>query len=411
MASTETTASWIFHRVHKQGSPGNSAMRYHPSLQLVSKKGDFVGHDSNGTYYYTIQSTNSQAIGDFDAAQDHSDGTTTGANGAPSGLQFGAQDVTKYGIIRLGGRSLRKARTNAGTFFDYVTNVSNGIIEELGDSLAFDLHRDATSVRGRRSSISSNVITLSDPEDARNFKEDMAIIASPNADMSSPRSGFAVVVAVDEDAGTVEVDDQSDITSFADNDYLARKGSVGTAVDGFDSHIPLTAPVYGSDSFRGVDRGANARKYAGIRINNTSAPLEENLGLAAIKIAQTAKGRASRAVLNPIDFWEVVRRLGAKTQYMGGGKPGYGYQGFTIETPAGSLTAVSDPDCPSNRARVLAPEEWQWKHVPGEWIYKIQDDGGKFFLRTGGADQIEGRVAMTGQTFCWLPGCQATIAT
>ncbi len=240
----------------------------------------------------------------------------------------------------------------------------------------------------------------------------MAVVASPNADGSSPRSGFAVVTAIDEDAGTVTLDDQSDITSFADSDILFRKGDEdGGVFDGLASHLPLTAPSSG-ESFRGVERSAHTRHYAGVRVNDTSTPIEENAGLVGVKIAQTARGRASHLLLNPINFWQVCRRLGAKVEYNGaGGTVGYGFEGMRIHTPAGSVLAVSDPDCPTNRGYMLNTEDFCWSHVPGgPWIYTIKDDKLGMFLRVHNADAIEGRIASTGNTIMWRGGTNGVFA-
>ncbi len=167
MASDTTTAAFIFKRKYADRKPGDNAQRFHPLLQLIKKKPDFVGHDSSGTFYYVMRSANPQAIsGQFADAQDAVDGTDSGADGASSGLQFGAQDVTKYGMIRLNGRALRKARQSDGAFVNLVSMESDGVIEEMGDTLAFELYRDANANRGTRSSISSNTVTLTTADDA-----------------------------------------------------------------------------------------------------------------------------------------------------------------------------------------------------------------------------------------------------
>src|SRR5690606_37988352 len=115
--------------------------------------------------------------------------------------------------------------------------------------------------------ISTNTITLTEADDVRNFKIGMTLIASANADGSTPRTGSAVVTAVDEDTGTVTVDSAAGITSFANSDYLFRKGDPGTCVDGLEVMFPLTAPTTG-DSFRGVDRSVDVRRLAGCRVND-----------------------------------------------------------------------------------------------------------------------------------------------
>ena len=412
MASDTSTATYIYKRKYHDGKPANSAVRFHPTLQLIKKSGKFEGHDANGTYYYVMKSSNPQGVsGSFTEAQETSDGTNTGADGASSGLQFGASDVVKYGVIRLDGRSLNKARSKAGAFVNLVSWETEGIINEMGNTLAFELFRDGNGDRGRRSSISSDTVTLTTADDARNFDVGMVVIASANEDGSSPRTGHAVVTKVNLSAGTITLDDESDITSFADNDYLFRIGDPGTCVDGFESLLPLASPSAG-ESHRGVDRSAYPEKYAGSRIDDTSTPIEENAGLVAVNIASVAKGRATHLVLNPVKFWEVCRRLNAKVEYQGGGgKAGYGFEGFMIHTPAGSLMAISDPDCPPSRGYVLNMSDFEWLHIPGApWIHPIKDDKGGMFLRVYNADAIEGRLRSDGQMFMWDGACSGVFS-
>lgn len=400
MGSNLTTVSYIYRRKYDDGRVGDLAMRDHPVMKMMTKSGG-MGGPATG-WFYAIRYGNPQGIsGTFSTAQSNASGS--------NGVQMQATRRKKYGVIQLDGEALAAAQDDKGAFLDLVTQESDGIIEEHGDTLAFELYRDGNGWRGQRSSISSDVITLSTADDARNFKVDMVLIASPNEDGSSARSGSATVVAVDEDAGTVEVDDASNITSFANDDYLFRQGDVGTIIDGFAAHLPLTAPSLGSDSFRGVDRGADPRRLSGVRVNDTATSIEENAGLCAVKISQIGK-RANILSINPIKFWEAARRLNAKVTYDGGGvKAAYGFEGFDIHTPAGTLRAVADPDCPTNRGYVLNLRTWYWKHLKA-WTHFIRDDGGGVSLRIYNDDGIEARTRSMGNVCCREPGCNGVFA-
>lgn len=408
MASDTTTANFIYKRKYSDKRPAEEAMRFHPSLQEISKKDGFVGHDTQGTFFYSVRTGNPQGVSqDFDAAQGISD---SASNGASVGEQFGAQRQVKYGIIRLDGQSLNAARGNEGAFIDLVSLESQGIFEEVGDTLAFELQRDGTGVRGQRASLAGNVVTLAVADNARNFKRNMVVVAGPNADGSGLRAGSTFVVALDEDAGTIELDNAGDITGFADDDFLFRIGDAGlVVVDGFESIIPLTAPGP-TDDFRNVNRSGDTRRLAGSRVNDTASSIEENAGLVATKIRQTG-GRANRLILNPIRFWEVIRRFQGKVYYAGaGGKVGYGFEAFDIVVGGMTLQCISDPDAPVDRGRVLNSETWTWKYLTSPWIHPIRDDNGNFFLRKPSADAIEGRVRTMGNVICWKPRDNGTFA-
>ena len=288
-----------------------------------------------------------------------------------------------------------------------VNQETDGILEEMGDSFAFDLYRVGDGVRGRRSSISGAKITLTVADDARNFKVGMLVVADDTITGLSLRGGSSDVTAVDEDAGTVTITSAADITSFADNDYLFRKGDPGTCMEGLSSHFPLTVPASG-ESWRGIDRSTDPRRYAGVRVDDTATTIEENAGLVAVKIGQV--GQTARIVtLNPIKFWEVCRRQGAKVTYDGGGmKASVGFEGFDLHTPAGTLRAISDPDCETTRGYVLNMDTLYIKHLKG--LPHIISDDGRANLRSAAADDIEARARGWCNLICTRPGANGVFS-
>ena len=221
-ASTTTTAAYLFKKVYSGDEPGDLAVRDHHLLKMMRKVGDFYGDG----FKYAIQTGNPQGVsGAFATAQ-------TNAKSS-KGKQPEAALKTKYGVITLDGVAMAKASNNAGAFMDLVTMETDGVLEEMGDTLAFDLFRDGNGVRGRRSSAATNVITLTVADDARNFKEGMTVIADNDITGASPRSGTTTVASINEDAGTVTLTSAAGITSFADNDYLFREGDPATCMEGF----------------------------------------------------------------------------------------------------------------------------------------------------------------------------------
>lgn len=376
-ASDITTVAFIYKKNYSDHAVGDLAMRDHPLFAMIAKQGGFTGT----TFDYAVRYGNPQGVsGTFADAQ-------SGASSS-KGLQFSASRKLKYGVITLNGEAMAAAEGNKGAFLDLVTQETDGVLAEMGDSLAFDLYRSGTGARGQRSSASTNVITLSLADDARNFKVGMTVIASANADGSSPRTGSTTVAGVDEDAGTVTLTSAAAITSFANSDYLFRKGDPGTCMEGLEVLTPLTAPA-AAESFRGRDRSVDPRRLAGSRVNDTASAIEENLGLCAVKVSQVG-AKCDRGVLNPIRFWEVARRLNAKVEYDGaGGKADYGFEFIAIHTPAGTIRVFSDPDCPTNRGRIFKMSSMYLKHLKG--LPHIVMDDGRPNLRAAAADDIEAR--------------------
>ena len=242
----------------------------------------------------------------------------------------------------------------------------------------------------------------------------MVVTASANQDGSSPRTGTTVITSVDPDAGTIGLD-TSAITSYADNDWLFRATTTGTnshIVEGFQSLFPLTAPSSG-ESYRGVDRSVSPHLLSGTRVDDTSAPAEDNAGLCAVKIRQEhriPKGFGV-VVLNPIKFYELTRRLNAKVTYDGGGVRAVdGFEGVDLATPAGVMRCIADPDCPQNRGFLLdlSPKSLCWKTLK-PWVHIVQDDGLKS-LRVYNDDSIEFRTRSMGNLIAKNPAAHGVFS-
>ena len=377
------------------------AMRDHPTQTAITKKDGMSG--PKASFYYSVKYANAQAIGTtFSTIQ-----TNGAATAGSSGVQFAASRMTMFGLITLTGDAIA-ACSGDGAMLDLITMEGGGAIEEHGSALSHQMFRDGNGALGRRSSESSDVTTLLTNNDARNFKVGMVLQASANASGSAPRTGSAPVLFVNEDAGTIGLD-TSAITNYSDNDYLFRDTTTGAnseIVDGIASIIPVTAPVYLTDSFRGVDRGVHPNLLSGSRVDDTSAPLEDNAGLVCAKIQDATKVRNGFGVIcvNTIDFYNFTRRTGAKVEYAGGGdKATVGFAGIDLATPAGIMRVMPDPDCPKGTGYALDLSTWCWK-TRYPWVHWIQDDGGKMSLRVYNGDSIEARTRSKGNLICEKPG-------
>lgn len=383
-ASTLTTVAYIFKRRYSDRQVTELAMRDHPTWWSITKEGGFTGAD----FAYPLTFANPQGVsGTFADAQ-------AGAE-VLQGVQPKMLRRKKYGIITLDGEAM-EASGDRGAFYDFVTRHTDGIIDEMGDSLAFDLQRDGSGMRGRRLSIAGNIITLTDGKEVRNFKRGMTVIASANADGSAPRVGSAKVTAVSRAASTVTVDNAAGIAAFANNDYLFRKGDPGTCMEGFETCTPVTAPAP-AESFRSIDRSVDVELLAGSRIIDTSLLIEESMGLCAVDISTVGK-KVKQGALYPTRFWEVARRANAKVCYEhAGGTADYGFEYMMIHTPGGSFKVYSDADVRVDRARLFHPDSHAYKRL-GETVHVIRADG-KPSMRSVGSDGVEVRVRAMGNYY------------
>jgi hypothetical protein len=375
-ASDLTSVAHIYKRKYSEKEVAEVATREHPTFHMISKEGGFNG----SAFYYPI---------DYGWPQGVSGTFATAQSGAAStkGKQLVASRKAKYGVITLNGEAMAAARGNAGAFYDLVTKETDRILHEMGDSFAFDLFRDGNGIRGQRASIAGEIVTLTDANDTRNFKVGMTVGADDTATGLSPRTGTTTVASINEDGGTITLTAQASITAFANSDYLFRAGDPGTCMEGLAACTPLTAPA-AAESFRGIDRSTDVYGLAGVRVNDTTASIVQNMGLCATKAGQRGK-KLKQGVLNPINFWTVSQLLGAKVEYDGGGTAEVGFEHIVIHTPGGATKVYSDPDCPVNRFYMFNPAAHYLKHLDG--LPHIVKDDGRPSMRTASADDIEVR--------------------
>jgi hypothetical protein len=154
---------------------------------------------------------------------------------------------------------------------------------------------------------------------------------------------------------------------FAATDYLFCIGDPGTGIEGMETCTPLSAPVYLSDSFRGIDRGVDPEALAGSRLDDTSLNAEVALTKLAVLVSDMGKSHAlNQAFLNPVHFYNITQRLGSKVEYTdGGGAANYGFEFINLHTAAGTMRVYSDPDCPLNRGRASREGSQYIKHMGG----------------------------------------------
>lgn len=390
--STITTAAHITKKLYLSGElPTELAKRDHPYFEMIMERSNYFGEEA----IYSWRHTHPQAIaGDFGNAQ------TQAGSSSSKGLKPAMTPATKYGVIRVGGVDMLRTKNNQAAFVRLFRHEAEGLFDEMGDNIAFDLYREGNGQRGQRASISTDTVTLTDFDTARNFKIGMTVIASANADGSSPRTGSTTVAAVNLDLGQVTLTSAAAITSFADNDYLFRQGDPGTCSDGLEDLTPLTAPAIG-ESFRGVDRGVYPELNAGVRVNDSTIQPEEAIGLAAVKISQNG-GRADCAYLNPVTHWAISRRLNAKVEYEGaGGSADYGFEYFMIHNSGARIKTYADPDCPVNRIRICKKSDCLLAHA--DPVVHIINDDGNYSLRISNEDGLEQRVRSVIQQYQLRP--------
>ncbi len=381
--------AWIMKRTYSDDNSTEIATRDHPTYYELPKEQGLTGDD----FRYVAKTGNPQAIsGTYTDAAAGADGNT----GVVKGEQFACEPRLKYGILKMDRPSiLRASLKGRGAFFEWVTEQVESTLEEMGARLAFDAFGDGNGIRGRRSSISGNEITLTDARTADRFKRGMRLGASPNSDGSTPRTGSTYVTRVNRGANKITVNNAADIAAFVDNDYLFAYGEPGTCIEGMALCTPLAAPT-SSDSFRGVNRYNDIEALAGSRRDDSSIYPEETLGDLAVDV-HLLHQTISRGVVHPTKFQEIVKRLGAKVEFTNpGGNADIGFESITIHAAGKAIRLMSDPDCPFTRVRGWDPKAHKLVYLGAKPVHWVRTADGGQYQWSSSADSFEYRSCFYG---------------
>jgi hypothetical protein len=379
-----TELSYAYNRIYTDRRATDAAERDHPRLYRTPKVG---GLEGEGLFYRIIYG-DPQGIAsgedNFTTAQDNSSGV--------EGKQLPLTAQIKYGVVRLKGRAIRRAKSSKAAIYDLVTRHTDGTIRQLGSDLAIDLQGDGTGIRGRiaTAGISGNTITIENKWQVDLFKKNMVIRASSLSTGLSPRTGSTYVTKVLRDASAIVLNDASAITSLAAGDYLFRSGDPGNLMQGFGVCTPLAA-ISQSDSFRGINRSDDVEMLAGWRADDTSKYAEE--AILDMSAWAFAHGKLiPEADVPPQAFANMVKRLGAKVMYEPGRTADVGFRYIEIHGSGTSVKVFSEPDMKDlQTSRLHTPSEHEIRTC-GEFIHTIRDDGGNASLRMSTADAVELRL-------------------
>lgn len=401
MASNLSTVAYIFKKKYVNEKVQNLASRDRAFMSMVSKVGGFSGEDLSQSVMYANAQGVSNSLTDANTAI-----TST------AGIKFAYTRARKLGIITLDAESMLASQDDAGAFTRLVTQETDSVIDEVGHQIAVGLYGDTTGAIGRRSSESADVTTLTNADDTKHFAVGMLVQAGTISGTTvTLRTGSTTITSVDEDAGTIGLD-TSDITSYADDDYLFAYGTARVSgssyhIHGLNGWLPLTAPTSG-DSWFGVDRSVDVSRLAGCRVSSAVTDVEEKLITLAAKI-QRNKGKPKHVFMNPLKWADLSKKLGSKVERDEAGGATMGFESIRLATPAGVVSIYSDPECPSDRAFMLDMSTWKLRYLGAGAPEIVKDDGlaalrGVASAASNGGDSIEKRVRFIGQLTCSAPG-------
>ena len=368
-----------------------------PFLAMLPKDENFYGDSSKEPWMYG----NPQNISSvFATAQGQN---TTSLYKAPIVTR-----VKKYGFGFVDNETIKASMNDKGALLRALTSEIDNAIDGVAQALAVDATRSGTGTLGRRASASTNVITLSNPEETRNFEVGMTVGASSTDGTGAARTGTTTVAAVDSMLGTVTLASAAAITSFADNDYLFRAGDYNATMSGFSAWIPYTnrASLIAA-SFFGVTRSANPTRLAGVANDLSAFPIEQALVKAAMQVGAEG-GRPDYGYLCFEDYEDLVNALGSKVQYTeavtGSSQTKYGsigFQGVKVHGADTIITVLPDRTIPPGQYFLQTSKSWKLRSL-GK-LADVFDTDSLPFLRQSTADGVEVRITSYANMVCRAP--------
>ena len=217
-------------------------------------------------------------------------------------------------------------------------------------------------------------------------------------------AGTVTVTAVDRVTGNITVSGNwnAGIGAVAAGDFLFQQGDFGAMLAGIPAWLKGTA-ITNTDSFFGLNRFSDSTRLGGITgvsSGNIEDTLNDNLALAAREGAQP-----DVAFLNPLDYSQLIKSLGAKVIYDRAesfDEPDIGFKAVMIDGPEGPVKVLSDLNCPKGKFAILTMDTWSFE-TAGEGPSILEEDG-NMILRSANLDQYEVRIGYYGNLICEAPG-------
>jgi len=402
-------ATNVLKRLYDGDAPQSLATRERVLLSMISKKNDFAGDD----LAIPLQVANPQGAGPNPAVAY----TAAGTMGDMANV-YKRFLITKYDAfhsVKLDRKAIMGAREKGkGAFVDILEEGTNSMLDELGALSSRWLYGDGTAQIGSRGSISTETVTLAVPGDAKNFFAGQQLQVyngvGPSVRTITVGSGYlgtsVTVVSVDEENGkfTLTSGDAAAVGTFTDGDFFIPAGGAGGlgAWPGLAAWLPLTTPS--ATTFFGVNRSLDATRLSGVRVDNATGSIEDNIMTVAERCNTIRKGRTRCCFLNPTNFTTLEKSLDSKHIYNDGGDSAdVGFSSIRVRTSGGAVKVYADPDCPTNRGYVLDLASWAFHHM-GAFPHLVDDGGGQLMSPIDGTNSVMIKGALYGAPACNAPG-------
>lgn len=329
---------------------------------------------------------------------------------ASDDIAFQVTRAKDYHVCTMEAEAILAARGSENTLLNGLDREMENAKLSFKRSISQQLYRNGGGARGRVLSVSTNTLTLTEPNDAVFFEVNMIVrVATTDGTSGSLRTGSERIAAVNRDSSTATLRSTSAtwatvITAIAANDYIFRDGDFGILAKGLDAWLPATAPTSG-DSFFGVDRSVDAVRLAGLRYAATAGAAKEDTIIDASAYLGREGGTPDLVVCHNVDRRDIVKNLGSKVVYdkvSSATDAAFGFETIKIHGDTGTLNIVADPNCPRGVFYMLDTSTWKIGSMKG--VPHYADDDSNKMLRQSAADGVEWRLRAYWQLYSDAPG-------
>lgn len=393
-----TAANAVLKELYDGQIPENMVYTDRPFYAMVKKKTNFGGRNFPIPVQYGVSQGRSSSFATAQANQS-----------ANQYVEFLLSRTKDYSLATMENELLLAATTDRESFIRSATAIVDGAITSATASISSSLFRSGTGTIGTISSITSGVVTFTDPNMVTQFERNMTIQAA-STDGGTPRAAAGYVVGRNAASGTITVSatfggSAGTPSGWTAGDSLLVQGDSNAKLKGLAAWIPAVAPT-GGDNFFGVDRSVDSRLY-GLYYDASGESIEEGL-IDSASILDREGASVDNAIVSFSSFAALKKSLGSKVEYVDLKQGEISFRGIVVNGNKKTIRVFPDKDCQGQTAWLLTMSTWTLASL-GEAPQILRYGSDQDMLRVYNADQAELRVGMYGQLGCSAPGWNAQV--
>jgi hypothetical protein len=323
--------------------------------------------------------------------------------------RFVVTTVKDYAIATITGEAIRKSKGRENALIEGLSKEIDAAIFTCMRSIAVSQWRNGGGARGKgdgASNVATATWTLGTTADVTNFEVNMILQASSDDGTGGAgvRPGTLTVTAVDRVKGILTFAQVANggIPAIVNTDFLFQQGDYNAMMAGVPAWLKGTA-ITANDSFFSLNRFSDSTRLGGITATS-SGNIEDTL-IDAAALAGREGATPDEGYLNPLDYSQLVKSLGAKVVYDRAesfDEPDIGFKAVMLDGPEGPIKILSDLNVQKGKFALLTMDTWSFESA-GEAPGILEEDG-NMILRSANLDQYEVRIGYYGNLMCEAPG-------